>query len=337
MLFPYPLSGVARPVTLGLAALALGGCMALPTTNKRKGEKLELTVIPRPKPLDIAAALNHQRQDAMIASRGEARGLFLFLPLLTKALPIAVDGVKQLIKQEQKKYTAEYQFSKSNLYFYDAPSATAMLDPHSIKLQGFEIKRTAQTGSTDSLALRIRLDMKEDEPSLYTLLNNSIFQLKVSELKLRYAKAKIPAAHWFMPWTLIYRKHDKVNLDVAVTLSGSWIGDDGTIRTNQLLGTSLLTLRDVPINDSEALLAYEQKQQNKTLDGYFYLVPRSAGSFLGQHTGQSDGITKGYGQGVYSIAVTVVESGKTHFVNKVISDNINVMDEAPAAILKTFK
>jgi hypothetical protein len=337
MLFSSRFARAARVLALGAGAAALGGCLALPTTNKRDGEKLELKVIARPKPMDIAAALNHQRQDEAYASRGNVRGLFALLPLLAKGLPLAADGVKQLIKQEQKKYTAEYQFGKNNLYFYDAPSATAALDPHSIQLQGFELTRTARTGSADGLALRLRLDMKEDEASLYNLLNNSVFQLKVSALELHYAKAKVPAAHWFMPWTLGYRKDDKVNLDVAVKLAGSWIGDDGTIRTNQPLGTALLTLRDVPINNPDALRAYEKQQQDKALEGYFYLVPRSAGSYLGAATSLSDGIKKGYGQGIYSVAVTVVESGKTHFVNKTIIDNINVLDEAPAAILKTLK
>ncbi|MFD2717684.1 hypothetical protein ACFST9_03085 [Hymenobacter monticola] len=334
----FPLSGAARPLLQSLAALALGGCMALPTTNKRANEKLELKVIERPRPLDIAAALGHQRQDAgLMASRGTSRGLFVLVPLLAKALPMAADGVKQLIKQEEKKYTAEYQFGKSNLYFYDAPSESGVLDPHSIKLQGFELTRTARTGSSDNLALRLRLDMRDDEASLFNLLNNSVFQLKVADLELHYAKAKVPAAHWYMPWTLMYRQNDKVNLDVAVKLAGSWIGDDGTMHTNQVLGTAMLTLRDVPINNPEALRAYEQQQKDKTLEGYFYLVPRSAGSYLSAPTAQSDGIRKGYGQGIYSVAVTVVESGKTHFVNKAIIDNINVLDQAPAAILKTMK
>jgi hypothetical protein len=282
--------------------------------------------------------LNNQQQ-----SVARARGILL-LPLVAKGLPIVVDGVKELIKKEQKKYTAEYALGRNNLYFYAAPSPNGMLDPRGIQFESLEIKRTVQVGpAADAVALRLQLTLPDDEASLYNLLNNSVFQLKLSDLELHYAKAKVPAAHWFMPWTLGYRAHDKVNLDVAVKFLGSWIGDDGTIHTSQTLGTALLTLRNVPINDPAALRTYEQQQRGKTLDGYFYLVPRSAGSYMstaskeGDGGVRSDGITKGYGQGIYSVEATVVESGKSHLVNKVIGDNLDVLDQAPAAIMKKLK
>lgn len=303
-----------------LISLLATGCMSLPTTNKRKGESLESTIITRETPLTFSSL---EPQEEMV-SRGVA-----LAAILAKGLPIAVDGIKALIKKDQEKYTASYQQVKSHHYFYAQPSASGALDPQNIQFQGIQLTRYFATKQdSQKVALKMRLEMDEEPQSLYNLLNNSLFQLRVKELDLQYAKAKVPAAKWYMPWTLIYKNNDILNLDVAVTFYASWIDEQGNIHNNEKLGTSLLTLRDIPINEEDALKEYSASLKGKKLDGYFYLVPRSAGSYL-NNRGQ---VSKGFGQGVYSVDISVTESGKEEFVNKIIFENVDALDALPKSI-----
>jgi hypothetical protein len=305
-----------------LLSLSLAACTSLPVANKTAGERLESTIIPRSQPLDFSR---------LEAQEERSRGA-LTLALLCKGLPIAVNGIKTLIKRDQEKYTASYQQVKSNLYFYDKPSAISSLDPHHIQFQGLELTRyvtNKRKEAPEEVALRMRFEMAQDPQSLYNLLNNSLFQLRLSELDMNYAKAKIPAARWYLPWTLIYQKNGKLNLDIAITFYASWISEHGHIYNNEKLGLAILTLRDIPINDPLALEAYQHSMQNKLLDGYFYLVPRSAGSYINA----DKEVVKGFGQGVYSVDISITESGKQQFVNRVIFENVDdALDKLPRSL-----
>ncbi|EMR03221.1 hypothetical protein [Cesiribacter andamanensis] len=306
---------------LALLYLFASACTSLPVANKTAGERLESKILKRAQPLDFSA-LDVQEE----RSRGA-----LALALLGKGLPIAVEGIKTLIRKDQEKYTASYQQVKSNLYFYDKPSAISSLDPQNIQFGGLELTRyiTPKKTKQEEVALRMRFELADDPQSLYNLLNNSLFQLRLSELDLNYAKAKIPAARWYMPWTLIYANNDKLNLDIAITFYASWISEQGQIHNNEKLGLALLTLRDIPINNPQALENYQNKLRNTTLDGYFYLVPRSAGSYVSANKE----IAKGFGQGVYSVDISVTESGREKFVNRIIFDNVDdALDKLPKAL-----
>lgn len=305
------------------AAAAFSACAALPNSNQHRGEKLTLRVVERPKPLAFVL------QPQVVASRG------LELLLMGRAVSLTIDGIQSLIRREQARYSAEYHFNQSNLYFYDNPSVMSTLDPQNIRFGGLIAERQVQIGGRHDTAhvtaLRVKLDMMDDAPSQYALLNNSVIRLRVGQLHLASAKAKVPAANWYLPWTLPYRQH--LNIDLTVRLLGSWIGPDGTIRKNEPLGTALLRLRDVPLADTAALRAYEKKQAGRILDGYFHLVPRSNGSYIDQN----NNLKPSFGQGVYSAEVVVTESGKTLQVNQLIYDSAKgaLKDATPYLLPKT--
>ncbi|AFL83251.1 hypothetical protein Belba_0594 [Belliella baltica DSM 15883] len=294
-------------------------CLSIPRSNKTSGDRLESIIIERSKPLDLSK---------LPAQEVRSRGL-VTATILGKGLPLAIDGIKALIKRDQNKYTVSYKQLKSNMFFYSKPSSLGSLDPQDIQFEGVEVKRYyTPKNKNETMAMRMVFSIAEDEASLYNLINNSLFQLQLEELELNYAKAKIPDAKWYLPWTLIYKNDDKLNLDVNISIFGSWITEQGIIYNNQKLGMAMLNLRDVPLEDPEKLKNFINEHLGKNLDGYFYLVPRSAGSYMSAE----NKIEKGFGQGIFAVEVNVTESGKKKFINEIIYNNIDALDQIPKAI-----
>lgn len=232
---------------------------------------------------------------------------FLGAPLAARIVSFATDGIKNMIENDKKKFTAKYSFALTNLYFYDQLSTENAFDPLGMQFNGFTIVRTFknQNNETDT-ALTAEFVLDTNNP--YEIINDAVFRLKLKKLDLRYAKAKVQQ----------HKQH--LNVDFEIIFSSSYVNEQGVLFDNVTLGKFYLFLREAPLNkDEPSYTAYYEKLKNKSLDGKSFIVPRSFGYYIANNNVRA----KCYNQGAYSIVVNVKESSKNNFVNKVIVNNSN--------------
>jgi hypothetical protein len=234
---------------------------------------------------------------------GRAVGL---TSLLGSAVSLGTNLVKTMIAKDQAKYTANYSFGLSDLYFYDQLSSESVFDPVGMQFGGFTLIRTFrnEAGQTDTaLIARFVLDTAQANE----IINNSIFRLRLAELDLRYAKAKISKG-----------QKKNLNLDFEITFKTSYGNEQGQLFDNVTLGKFIFNVREAPMdkNDPEYQAFYD-KLKGTRLDGRSFIVPRS----FGYYKDRNGNFQKAFSQGVYTIQAKITESANNKFVTEMISDN----------------
>lgn len=290
----------------------LQSCASYQYSNKTENSDLAMNVTNSQNTLAFNGMLTQMDPELLAHSRSAMVG---------QAISVAAEGIKYLIEQDKKKYTAEYAVAKSDMYFYKNISTKSAFDPTDIQFKGFNILRTFKNTSGElDTALYISFILDTENP--YEIINNSIFRLKVDTFIFNYSKAKIPGYRWYLPWTLIYKESNKANLDVEISLNASWLNKYANVSKNIPLGKFYLNLRDIPLDkDSDAYTDYQKSVTNKQLDGYCFLVPRSFGYYYSPNNTYEEC----FGQGLYNIDIKINEAGKTKFVTKIMQDNSDVI------------
>ena len=253
-----------------------------------------------------------------LARNGKSRGLIA--PVATSVISIATDAVKKIIANDQKKYTAAYQFGLTDLYFYDQLSNEGPFDPVGMQFSGFKLTRTFlnKLGVEDTALI---VDFSLDTANSAEIINNSMFRLRLKTFELRYAKAKVAA-----------NDQKKLNLDFEITFLTSYVNNNGNIFDSVVLGKFYLFLRNAPLDrKTPGYDEYYSKMQDSLLTGKSFIVPRS----FGYHREPEGGLRQGYSQGAYSIQVKVKESSKNNFVNKLVIENASLFIDASTNQLKT--
>ncbi|RTL60318.1 MAG: hypothetical protein EKK37_05635 [Sphingobacteriales bacterium] len=243
-----------------------------------------------------------------------------FAPILGGLVSLATNGVKKMIDNDKKKYTAGYDFALTKLYFYDQLSTESMFDPLGMQFHGFTLVRTFKTADgKEDTALKATFVL--DTANEYEIINNAVFRLRLKDIDIRYAKAKIAKT-----------AKQNINMDMEISFYSSYVNEMGQLFDNVLLGKFYLLLREVPLDKSaQGYAEYYQKLRGNLLDGRSFIVPRSFGYYL---TGNGDR-AKCYSQGAYSIHVKVNESSKNTFVNKIIIDNsTQILNSAESGLKK---
>ena len=293
-------------VSVLVILLFLAGCVGSKTGSASKGEELNMHIKEERDIVNFSAL--KEQPTASLATRGKnkARGMDM---VIGNVVSIATDAIKNVIANEQKKYSATYQFALTDLYFYDQLSNEGPFDPVGMQFAGFKIARTFinKDGITDT-AFTARFSL--DTTNAYEILNNSIFRLRLDELTLKYAKAKVAATN-----------DKKLNMDIEINIQSSYVNQDAVLFDNVSLGKFYLFIRNAPLDPAAANYhAYYNDLKGKRLTGRAFIVPRS----FGYH--REDGEPKpGYSQGAYSIDVKVKESSKNVFITKLITENTNLM------------
>lgn len=258
------------------------------------------------------------------AERGtRSRGLVLG-PLLGSAVSLGTDAVKKMIAKDREKYIAKYDFALTDLYFYDQLSTESVFDPVGLQFSGFTLVRTFtnSSGNTDT-AFIARFDL--DTTSTNEIINNSIFRLKVKDLKIFYSKAKMTAA-----------QKNTINMDIEISFHTTYVNELGQLFDNVELGKFYLLLRKAPMDKtSPGYNSYYENLKDSAVDGRSFIVPRSAG----YHKNDSGFVRRSFSQGAYSITAKVTETAKDKFVTKILVDNSsNIIDmlgkEAKKALTK---
>lgn len=248
-----------------------------------------------------------QRVDKQMMAKqgvGLTQSSFMAAPLVGNLVSLATDGIKQMIEKDKKKYTANYNFALTNLYFYDQLSTESAFDPVGMQFNGFTLVRTFKNkeNKTDTALIAV---FELDTTNAYEIINDAVFKLRLKSLEVKYAKAKVANGS---------KKH--LNMDIIFT--SSYVNEYGQLFDKITLGKFYLLLREMPLDKNEQGYAdYYKNLKGKLLDGRSFIVPRSFGYYLAENNQKA----KCFSQGAYSIQVNVKESSKNNFINKLIIDN----------------
>ena len=303
------------PVILILSAIIFPGCIGTKFGSANKKEALNMKIKEQPDVINYAVL---QRQEVPnLASRGD-KGRGPLSGLAGGAISLATSAIKQMIANDKKKYTAQYEFALTDLYFYDQLSTEGPFDPIGMQFSGFKVVRTFDNKGVRDTALIAEFELDVENP--YEVINNSVFRLRLKSLELNYAKAKIAAGN-----------KNLLNMDFEITFHTSYVNAEGHLFKAVELGTFYFFLRKAPLDkDTEEHAAFYEKLKGKKLEGQSFIVPRSFGYHI---TGQN--LTEPvYSQGAYIIDVKVKESSKNSFVNQLAIDNSGKLMDALGDQLK---
>lgn len=266
---------------------------------------------------DVINYASLQKQEVPDMAERADKGRGPMTGLIGGAVSLATNAVKQMIAKDKKKYTAEYSYGLTDLYFYDQLSVDGPFDPLGLQFSGFKMVRTFENKGRTDTALVAEFELDAGNP--YEILNNSIFRLKLKSLQLNYAKAKVPGNNNFL------------NMDFEIILNSSYVNSQGALFKNMELGRFYFFLRKAPLDkNAPGYDAYYQSLAGKKLDGQSFIVPRS----FGYHISGANSAQPSYSQGAYNITVNVKESSKNTFVNQLIIDNSGQLVEALGGALK---
>ncbi len=298
-------SVVAFPFIL---AIIIAGCAGSKQGSAEKREDVNMSIKEKPDVIQYASLQKQAVPD--MASRGSGdRGPLT--GLVGGAVSLATNAVKQMIAKDQKKYTADYKYGLTDLYFYDQLSVDGAFDPLGLQFSGFKLVRTFDNNGRLDTALTAEFELDASNP--YEILNNSVFRLKLKSLQLNYAKAKVPGNNNFL------------NMDVEIIFNSSYVNPQGQLFKNIELGKFYFFLRQAPLDkDVPGYSGYYEQLLGKKLDGWSFIVPRS----YGYHMVERNNAQPVYSQGAYSITVNVKESSKNKFVNQMIIDNSGKLVDA---------
>lgn len=301
-----------------LLLLFLSSCASTEFSNKSKGEQLELTTYQYQESLTFAEAVKKMEVDS-----AQYRSL-ITTDLLLKGIDFAFDGLKSAIKKSAEKYHQEYFLSLYNNTFYSENSQIGMLDPENIKFRGFEIKRLIKLEDGRELALKACFSL--DEGKLVDIYTQSKFYLKCDSFRIEYSKVKMNAKKWYMPWTLFIKEQEEINVDIDINIKANWIEPGGEIHKQIDFGRFYFPVRNYKVGSTD------NSYSNKSLSGYCYLIPRSVTYCLDKRNLWK----QCYGQGDFDILVKVTESSKNNKLNKLIYDNVNVLDDVDVSPIKSL-
>jgi hypothetical protein len=216
-----------------------------------------------------------------------------------------VEGIQKFIDNRKKKYNAQYNFAQTDLNFYDQLSTESSLDPTGLQFKGFTLTRTFinKHGQEDTAFI---VNFGLDTSKAYEIINSSTFRLVLTDIEIRKPKVKMP------------NKVRTVNMDFEITFTTSYINDAGQMFTDVPLGKFIYALRNAPIDKSaDGYKAYYDSLKGTPLIGKSFIVPRSRGYYYAEN----NTIEKSFSAGAYSVQVSVKETSKNTFVDKLIIDN----------------
>jgi hypothetical protein len=177
---------------------------------------------------------------------------------------------------------------------------------------------TNKDGANDTAMIA---DFVLDTLNSAEILNNSVFRLRLKELKMHYAKARVANSD-----------QKKMNLDIEINFLTSYVNSEGVIFDNILIGKFYLLLREAPLDQKQPGHAvYYDAMKDSLLTGRSFIIPRS----FGYHRDSYGEMKPSYSQGAYSIQVKVIESSKNNFVSKLLFENANLIIDATSNQIKT--
>lgn len=244
-------------------------------------------------------------EDAPTFNERGSRGIFIPIIagyLITKG----VQEITKIIDDRKNRYIAQYNFSQPDNYFYDQVSTVNSIDPTGLQFKGFQIVRLLSNKNKQSDTLfYAKFILDTTEGRFGEIVNTGIFHLRLDSIMIVRPKVKAP------------KNIRKINMDVEVDFTSSYRSDDGQFYSGAPLGKFIYSLRNAPLlgNGITERNFYNSIDSVKPkLTGECFMVPRSAGFYK-----TKNGVLEAcYGQGLYSINISVKETSKPKFIDKII-------------------
>ena len=218
-----------------------------------------------------------------------------------------VEGIQKFIDSRKKRYNAAYNFAQTDLNFYDQLSTENFLDPTGLQFKGFTLTRTFinKEGNEDTAFI---VNFGLDTSRAYEIINSSTFRLVINNIDIRKPKVKMP------------KRAKTINMDFEITFTTSYINEYGQMFTDVSLGKFIYALRNAPVDkNAENYKSFYDSLKGTPLIGKSFIVPRSRGYYYSEN----NTIEKSYSAGNYSIQVSIKETSKNTFVDKLIIENGN--------------
>jgi hypothetical protein len=282
-----------------LFAMMFSRTASLSQNKAGRDEKLEMSVDTAE---NILPPEMIRAQRAYAAGETPGRGIVASF-LINKG----IQGIQSLIDNRKKKYSSDYSFAIKDESFYGHISTDGPFDPTGIRFKGFTVARVArgEDKHVDTLFIaKFSLDTSENR--IREIMNNGIFRLRLDTFAIKSSRVRLP-------------KHVKdLNLDFEITFLSSYIGGTGQINQDITVGKFLYSIRNAPLdpNDSSYDKFYNNiAKRRPECTGQSFLVPRSAGYYKDEDTRV---VKQCWGQGLYSVKVSVKECSRNSFIDKVI-------------------
>lgn len=313
-------------VMICFLALGFSSCTVSRFSNKKSSENLIMKV--SEDETFIASVGNNQPLARGVKSRG-----LITASMLMQAASVGSEALKKFIDNEKKKYTAEYSEGIYNLYFYSHLSENNAWDPEGLQLKDFTFVRTFKTKS-GKIDTAFKITFMLDTANAFELYNNAVFNLKLKDIQINYAKAKVPTKHWYMPWTYLQKqRNDKLDMDIEIDFNTTYNTEQGVIHHDIELGKFYFLIRDAPLDKKDPnYQSYYDSLVNESVDGCSFIVPRSFGHYF-----NGSEYKPCYSQGKYNITIKVTESGKEKYIDKLIMDNSSIAIDAITEQVKKIK
>lgn len=311
-----------RLLVLILAStIFLTNCSGSKYSHTKSATKVSMSPVESP---EVLLSEEYEEQEIsdfdkrLLDSRG--LGTTEVVSMVGQAVSLAVEGVSKLIAAEQKKYTVEYTRKIQDIYFYDQVSKNGKYDPTGMQFDGFEILNMIaldKKGKKQDTALYLRFEVDKSNP--YSIINNSIFQMKLKEVKIKHTKAKLAKTKWYNPVTWGEKKKDEMlNVDVEVKLMCTYLDEQNNMVRDEEIGSFIFPIRNCPMNPEHPdYKKYREQMLGRMMNGYSFLIPRS----MGHRIGPRNKLEKVYSQGRFYMVVKVRESGKDKFIERAIYEN----------------
>ena len=289
--------------TLAAFIFLLSAC-----TAEKKSEEKNIMKINESKNCLSFKKLKNQQQ--LVNSEGNARGV-----MDAYLISLATNGIKKMIDNRNKKYTAQFSMALTDLHFYNNLSTNGIFDPNGIIFQGFTLVRLVNNNETNAgkMDTAFVAHFILDTANSYEIANNSMFRLKLDSFSYRLPKAK-------------YKKGDqKMNLDFEITFNCTYVNESGSFFSNVVLGKFYYTVRNAPIvRGDPGYASFYERLHNTPVTGSCFIVPRSYGYYISE----DNSLKPAFSWGNYSIAATVTESSKLAFIDKMIINNSDLIINA---------
>jgi hypothetical protein len=245
--------------------------------------------------------------------------------LIGQAISLAITAANQVIAAEQKKYTVEYRRKVDHIYFYDQVSNKGVFDPTGMQFDGFEIINEVMLGKGKNkykdTAMHMSFEVDIDNP--YTIINNSVFHLKLKEIEFNYTNAKMAKTRWYNPLSWGQKNLDELlNVDVELVLKTTYVTQDGRMLKDEVIGTFLFPIRNMPMNPEHPnYQKFREDLIGRHMQGFSFLIPRS----IGHRIAEKGLLEQIYSQGRFSMEIRVRESGRDKFVERTFYENSGSM------------
>lgn len=301
---------------LAASALLFSSCKTSLFAPRPVPEQTDMAVVEKMDVINYAVL-----KEQMAPTLAERTSGFANRGLLSTAVSLGTNLVKQMIAKDRARYTGNYSFGATDLYFYDQLSTESVFDPIGMQFKSFTLVRTFQNrdGNFDT-AMTAEFELDMDNPN--EIINNSIFRLKLKDIQVDYPKAKVTRA-----------QQNNINMDMEISFTTSFVNQQGQMFDNVELGKFYLFLRDAPLDkNSPGYDAYYSRIKGQRLDGKSFIVPRS----FGYYKNQDGEIKQSFSQGAYSISAKVTETSKDKFVTKILMDNSSQLIDMLGNQVKRF-